>query len=231
MRGTILTYLDLRETEGLNRVEHLGASDVGVQTIYRSRGEIPLDFLRGAGVPESFIASIPALVDQAKDSGACLISFSAINQEFVERLAGDLRQHGVRCWLVSGGIETGPRALDRLARLHDKILLVLSRGSLAGSWMTAEVASILAWESEKRRAIAVPICRDPEVLAMDEDWLASLRGAHLGRDPDAYREGLKRWLADLRTAHAIGDFTGWKDPDAYQLALEQLLRALTTEEG
>lgn len=38
------------------------------------------------------------------------------------------------------------------------------------------------------------------------------------------------WAADVRRQHHIGDFTHWKDHDAYQKGFERLLRDLKATE-
>jgi len=44
---------DLSTVKGLETVHHLGPSTIGIDTIYKSKGNIPEAFLRGAGVPET----------------------------------------------------------------------------------------------------------------------------------------------------------------------------------
>src|SRR5437667_181454 len=50
---TTFVDVDLREATGLETVVHEGPSHIGIETIYRSHGQIPESFLRKAGVPES----------------------------------------------------------------------------------------------------------------------------------------------------------------------------------
>src|SRR2546423_761535 len=52
---------DLSRVKGLKTVDCMGPSILGIETIYRSSGNIPEVFLRGCGVPESFIVQIPSL--------------------------------------------------------------------------------------------------------------------------------------------------------------------------
>ena len=49
MLETILGGLDLRKARGLASVRHGGPSGIGIDTFYRSGGEISETFLRGAG--------------------------------------------------------------------------------------------------------------------------------------------------------------------------------------
>ncbi|MGA2601256.1 MAG: pentapeptide repeat-containing protein, partial [Bryobacteraceae bacterium] len=58
---TILSGLDLREAKGLETVIHQGPSTIGIDTVVASNGEIPEIFLRGAGVPDSFITYMRSL--------------------------------------------------------------------------------------------------------------------------------------------------------------------------
>jgi uncharacterized protein YjbI with pentapeptide repeats len=51
---TILGNVDLSRVTGIGEVRHEGPSTIGIDTIYRSEGKIPEEFLRGCGVPESF---------------------------------------------------------------------------------------------------------------------------------------------------------------------------------
>jgi uncharacterized protein YjbI with pentapeptide repeats len=59
---TILTNLDLSQVRGLETVRHWGPSSIGIDTFYISQGKIPESFLRGAGIPASFIEALPSLI-------------------------------------------------------------------------------------------------------------------------------------------------------------------------
>lgn len=50
---------DLREAKQLETVLHEGPSTIGLDTIYRSQGNIPAAFLKGAGVPNNFLNTCP----------------------------------------------------------------------------------------------------------------------------------------------------------------------------
>lgn len=45
----------------------------------------------------------------------------------------------------------------------------------------------------------------------------------------AVMETNQAWAADIRRSRYIGDFSRWKDHDAYQQAFERLLRDLKAE--
>ena len=87
---------DLSQTVGLNVVKHFGPSTIGIDTIYRSRGNIPEEFLRGAGVPEHFISYTSYLNEKAFARNSCFISFSGNDRNFIEKIGEDLQREGIR---------------------------------------------------------------------------------------------------------------------------------------
>lgn len=111
---TVLESLDLRQVKGLETVEHWGASGIDIQTIYRSQGEIPEVFLRGAGVPDSFIEYMRSLVGRPIDYYSAFISYSSKDEEFARRLYNDLQGEGVRCWFAPEELKTGDKFWERI---------------------------------------------------------------------------------------------------------------------
>jgi uncharacterized protein YjbI with pentapeptide repeats len=59
---TILADIDLSEASGLETAEHKSFSSVGLDTLYKSQGRIPDQFLRAAGVPEDVIKHLLPLI-------------------------------------------------------------------------------------------------------------------------------------------------------------------------
>jgi len=104
---------DLSETKGLVAVRHNGPSTIGIDTIYRSQGKIPLKFLRGAGVPDNFIEYMGSLTGKALEYYSCFISYSTKDQEFADRLYADLQDNGVRCWFAPHDIQPERRSMNR----------------------------------------------------------------------------------------------------------------------
>lgn len=204
-------YLD--EVIGLDSVIHNGPSVISIATIYRSRGSIPEAFLRGCGLPESFITQIPALLAALEPIQfySCFISYSSKNQIFAERLYADLQSKGVRCWLASEDLKIGERIrirIDESIRLHDKLLLVLSKNSVASDWVEQEVETALARERRERRTVLFPIRLDDVVMKVDTGWPAL-----------------------IKNTRNIGDFRRWKNPDDYKKSFNRLLRDLKADDS
>ncbi len=61
--STVFANVDLSDVKGLDSVVHYGPSTIGIDTLIRSKGKIPEVFLRGCGVPESLIQSLPLILN------------------------------------------------------------------------------------------------------------------------------------------------------------------------
>lgn len=208
---TSFANVDLSAVKGLAAVTHYGPSTIGVDTIFKSGGNIPEVFLLGAGVPDHFIAYIRSLVGKAIEFYSCFISFSTKDREFAEKLYADLKTKGVRCYFAPEHLKIGDKFTDRIEesiRLYDKLLIVLSERAIASPWVRREVEAALEREDRQKNTILFPIRVDDGVTETNEAWAADIR----------------------RTRH-IGDFSRWKDHDSYELAFNRLLRDLRQSGG
>ncbi|HEY7350286.1 MAG TPA: toll/interleukin-1 receptor domain-containing protein [Ktedonobacterales bacterium] len=206
MSYVIFGDVDLTQAQDLETVIHDGPSTIGIDTIYRSQGQIPEVFLRGTGVPDSFIDYMCSLTGKPIDYYSAFISYSSKDDEFAKRLYNDLQGAGVRCWFAPEDLKIGDETrtrIDESIRLHDKLLLILSEHSIASAWVQKEVETAFEKERQQKRLMLFPIRLDYTVM----------------NTPTA-------WAADIRRMRNIGDFTRWKDHDAYQKAFERLLRDL-----
>ena len=203
--------VDLSAVRGLESVRHDGPSTIGIDTIYRSKGNIPEVFLQGAGVPESFIEYVASLVGRRIQFYSCFISYSSVDQHAANRLHADLQSKGIRCWFAPEDMKIGDRIrqrIDEAIRLYDKLLLILSEHSIDSDWVEKEVETAFEEERRRKRTVLFPIRLDDLVMETDQAWAAVIR----------------------QTRH-IGDFRRWKDHDAYQEALARLVRDLEREES
>jgi hypothetical protein len=209
MGETVLAGLDLSRTQGLNTVRHIGPSPIGIDTIYRSGGNIPEVFLRECGVSEDFITFMKSLVGKPIEFYSCFISYSSKDHEFAERVHADLRAKNVRCWFAPEDLKIGDKlrpAFDEAIRIHDKLMVLLSENSVTSPWVEKEVETAFEKERQQNRTVLFPIRLDDAVMETDQAWAADIR----------------------RTRH-IGDFRDWKNHDSYKKAFERLLRDLKAE--
>jgi uncharacterized protein YjbI with pentapeptide repeats len=208
LSGTVLGGIDLREVSGLETVHHQSPSYLSIETIYRAFGQIPEAFLRGTGVPDTFIASLRSLVIKPIDYATCFISSSYKDEAFAHRLYAGLQQAGMRCWVALKQMRSEDKIhhLDESIRFADKLLLVLSEHSIASPWVPYEVETAFEKERQRGGQILFPLALDDSIQHTSQTWMATIR----------------------RRRH-IGDFTRWKQPDDYQQALERLLQDVKAE--
>jgi hypothetical protein len=136
---------------------------------------------------------------------SCFISYSTKDQDFAERIHADLQNKGVRCWFAPHDMRIGDKILneiDTAIRLQDKLLLILSEHSINSKWVEDEVTKAFEEERKRKQIVLFPIRLDNAVMDTDEAWAAKLR------------------------ARLIGDFTSWKEHNAYHKSFERVLRGL-----
>jgi hypothetical protein len=103
------------------------------------------------------------------------------------------------------GARTRPIIYEAI-RYHDKLLLILSKYSVASGWVEHEVKTALARERKEKSTVLFPVRVDNTVFESTFDW-----------------------ATEIRHERNIGDFTRWKNHDAYQKAFSRLLRDLKAE--
>lgn len=203
---TIFGDLDLSEVKGLHTIKHYAPSTLGIDTILRSRGNLPDVFFRGVGVPDDLLIQMRTLTQNPLGYFTCFISFSNKERRFAEKLNADLRRQGVRCWFAPEDMRIGDKirdTIDKTIRGYDKLLLILSRHSIDSDWVEKEVETAFEEERRRRTTVLFPVRVDQNVMSCN-----------------------RAWAADIRRTRHIGDFTGWEDVGLYQDALSRLLRDL-----
>jgi hypothetical protein len=194
---------DLRKVIGLDSIKHGGPSSIGIDTIYKSQGMISETFLRGCGVPESFITQMQSLVG-AEDGiqfYSCFISYSSKDEEFARRLHGRMRDAHLRVWFAPEDIQGGKKLHEQIEtaiRVYDKLLIVLSEASLESEWVMDELRKGFKAERDTGKRKLFPLrLTDYETL---ERW--ECRDSLSGKD-----------LAEEVRQYFIPDFSNWKDHD------------------
>jgi len=215
---TNLSHCAIWLATGLDTVDHEAPSWIDVETLYQSQGKVSLLFLRGAGVPENLITYMPSLVAPgAIQFYSCFISYSTKDQEFADRLHADLQNKGVRCWFAPHDVQSGKKLheqIDEAIRMHERLLLILSRDSMASEWVKTEVRKARKRERVEKKRVLFPV----RLVSFDavRDW--ELFDADDGKD-----------LATEIREYYIPDFSEWKNHDSYQKEFEKLLRDLRTK--
>jgi hypothetical protein len=209
LMGTSFGNVDLSVAKGLEKANQRGPSTIGIDTIYLSQGNIPEAFLKGAGVPDSFLEYSRSLVGKPIEYYSCFISYSSKDETFAKRLYADLQSSNVRCWFAPEDLKWGEhirKGIDEAIQMHDKLLLILSKHSVASGWVEREVKTALARERKEKRTVLFPVRVDRAVFDSPFEW-----------------------ATEIRHERNIGNFTGWKNYDDYEKAFTRLLRDLKSE--
>jgi len=82
-----------------------------------------------------------------------------------------LQNKGVRCWFAPHDLPIGAKtwdAIDEAIRLRDKLLLILSKASIASEWAEDEVNKAYAEERSRKETVLFPIRIDNTVISTAE---------------------------------------------------------------
>ena len=198
---TLVANAHLEDAGGLHALRHVGPSSIDHRTL--ARASLPAAFLAGCGLATGGAA--PGV------GPSVLIVSVEPDRELGERLKADLESRRWLTWLTHDaylqnftfGFDFWYR-MRQLIRMHERVVLILSEHSLrqdpAGDW--GRWLKDAAEEEGRRRST-------PYFFAIRLDE----RALQLQRT----------WLAELRDAGAMADFTAWRQAEGYQLALRQLL--------
>jgi uncharacterized protein YjbI with pentapeptide repeats len=217
---TAFNNVNLATVRGLDNVYHLGPSTVGVDTLIKSQGRIPDSFLLACGVPERWIEFLPSSIGMLEPNHyySCFMSYSTKDEKFASRLYSRLRDEKLRVWYspeeIKGG-RTLEEQIGQAIRVHDKLLLVLSKASMASPWVKHEIRQALIWEKEDKRRVLFPIRVCPWKPV--KEWKCF--DAENGQD-----------LAEIVRKYFIRDFSKWRDKDAFETAFSRLLKDLKADE-
>ena len=220
MLANVFADNDLRIASGLESIQFVGPSTIGLDTIYKSRGKIPESFLRGCGVPESFITQMHSLVG-AEDGiqfYSCFISYSSKDEEFARRLHGRMRDAHLRVWFAPEDMKSGQKLHEQIEtaiRVYDKLLIVLSEASLQSEWVKTELRKAFKAEQREGERKLFPV----RLVDMETIKAWECFDADSGKD-----------LAVELREYFIPDFSNWKEHDSFETAFARLLKDLRADE-
>lgn len=206
MAWTLLANVDLRLVEGLETVQHDGPSTIGIDTLYRSQGDISEQFLHAIGAPVSFAEWMRSHTGFARRRSSCILMSAGIDRVFAEHLHRDLRRYDIDCWLAPDAwtiSDTHSHHLDPVIHFYERLLLVVSERSMSQRWIKQAIQQARireGYEGDASPVVLFPICLDQ--VAMTNTQL---------------------WGSQQREIPHLTFFEHWHSPSVYQHALNQLL--------
>ncbi len=235
---TSICNVDLRRAKGLNTCLHAIHSSIGTDTLRKSRGNIPLEFLRGCGLQdweiehaklyredlsENQITEINYKIIELRGAKplrffSTFISHSTTDKEFANKLYEDLQNKGIRCWYAPEDMKGGKKLHEQIftaINLHEKLLLILSEASMKSEWVITEIRRTRKEEKKTGERKLFPI----SLVPFEEVRKWECFDAETGKD-----------LAIEIREYFIPDFTNWEtDKEKYQKAFDRMVRDLRAE--
>ena len=208
---TVFGSTDLRKAVGLAKVEHRGPSIISTETLFLSRGTLPMRFMAGAGISRTLIDGLPSLIGglEAMQFYTCFISHSSADDRFVARLYKRMQRARLRVWNDVYEMQGGKEIVTQLTRAihrHDRLLLVLSPASMRSRWVKKELKAAI-----ENGQTLFPI----RLTTMEriEEWkcVDSASGVNLA--------------AKVRNYY-IPDFSGWTKKDKFEAGFKRLVQDL-----
>lgn len=206
---TILASVDLSAAIGLDKVRHRGPSSIGVDSLYRSRFDIPATFLQAAGVPQPALDRLQELAGEPLHAARCFIRHAREEGTFAQKLHDALQTAGIRCWLDTRPPARPPRTLD-FELPDDLILMCASKYSLTSWWCAETIEAGL-----KREETFTQLRRPPRCTLFP----LSLDGFLFSGDWQSPHE--------KEMARRAVDFVGWRrNPAKFEQSMRVLIERI-----
>lgn len=207
--------LNFKTVKNLDTVRHCGSSSISVGSVFRSGGNISAEFLRGCGLPESFITVLPSLPAVSLKHYSCFITYNHKDEEFAVRLHAELKKRGIRCWLDQQPIDIRVETrTDRGIRLWDKLLFCASKDSLSHASIEGEIDE--AFANEERLVMERGV-KTESLIPLDLDGF-------IGTDEFANNR------KEAINSRVAGSFIGWRGNDqSFDDEVEKVVRVLSVE--
>jgi len=208
--------LNLSEAYGLESCRNNGKSFIDFQTLQKS-GKLPINFLRGCGLSDSYIDTIQSQFEQPLKYYYCFISHSIEDKEFAEMLYSDLQKKGIRVWYAPHDLHAGKKIIEQVEvgiKHTDKLLLILSDSSMDSNWVKTEITKAFKKSKEIDQQVLFPI---------------SLTKFESLRDWECFDSNYGHDLANEIREYHIPNFENWEDHKEYKKNFDKLVESLKIE--
>ena len=203
---TLLVNCDLSRTIGLNSVRHAGPSTISLDTLAKSNGVIPRQFLEQAGVAEPLITAQDAIRTAARHYPSVLLVGSINDESLARKLSDGLALAKIPNWRLSAddeaALQSGEATLDQTI-YYDKLVLLGTFDSLENPLTSRYFAELARGNGRGGGDTLITIGADEALYQRDDRLCSSLK------------QGL------------VLDFRGWPDEIRFNAALAYLVRSLS----
>ncbi len=177
------------------------------------------EFFRKAGIDPAFVAAYQSILERSDQSlQSVFISYSTQDQSFADRLFDALKRHGVKTWYAPKDMKGGQQIHEQIhsaIESYDRVLLILSKGSMASNWVATELAKAYSRESAGGDRVLFPI----SLTKYDNLAGWELFDADHGTD-----------LARYIRRYYIPDFSDWRDGRVFEERLGKLVDDLRLDD-
>jgi uncharacterized protein YjbI with pentapeptide repeats len=211
---TVFQNCDMGSAQGLSSVRHDAPSTVGMDTFFRSSGNLPTEFLQGVGSPNGLVEYQTSLANDEGLGREYYISCTEADVPFAEKIRDDLRAEGIRVWvfaenfrgnaLVDRRSTSEEEEIERWIRHYDKLIVVCSQGSFENEVVRTDLTQVKDLQQSR------------------DEWLVYLV------DPDgSMAQPSSRAARNLTYEHVIFDLSGQNEvSEKYKSELLSLAEAL-----
>jgi uncharacterized protein YjbI with pentapeptide repeats len=203
---TIFANCDLTRAIGLENVRHFGPSMISLDTLSRSKGQVPPKFLLGAGVAPPLIAAQEALRESGITHTRVLLLGSESDGEFAAKVRASLAEAQIPSWIIAAddeaSLQSGAITLDK-AVYYDRLVLLCTAESLESPHTSRYFGSLMNGSGFALKDTLISVAAG-DIFFQREDRLC--RGL---------REGV------------VVDFRGWEDEVRYGEALSNLVKEIS----
>lgn len=84
LEGAVFADVDLSTVKGLDNVQHEQPSSIAIDTIIRSHGKIPIEFLYGCGITEEILLGLPQLLGMQPEVQYVEVEVPKVEYKYVE---------------------------------------------------------------------------------------------------------------------------------------------------
>ena len=203
---TIFANCDLTRAIGLEDVRHVGPSMISLDTLSRSKGQVPVRFLEGAGVAPLLIAAQNAIRESRTTYTRVLLLGSENDGELAAKVRAGLAAAQVPSWIIAAddeaSLQSGEVTLDT-AIYYDRLVLLCTAESLENPHTSRYFGSLMNGSGFGLEETLISVAAD-DIFYQREDRLCS-----------GLREGV------------VVDFRGWEDVAKYEKAMSALVKEIS----